>query len=283
MLILNDLIKYSFTAENIDKIVQGTAQPTYVLTKMSPYFSKELHMVSTENKVLNPAQQQQQQQQQPKTFYQPQQKDTLFWCLYIILNGLDEYEHAISKPGEIFKKEKETRFQLSQKFAAFYNANKSFIKSHKWKRSCLEANLIYNTMEFPTFACCCSMLNYKLIIFNDCIKSIVVPPSMDEEKTIVIRERMMKGDYVYELHRCCEGGAVEDVGAGNNDALADLPLSKLYEVPRFDIPLLSISSYRKADLEEICGKLGLSVTDKFGHALLKKELYVRVQNKMKRS
>mgnify|MGYP001304368145 CR=1 FL=1 len=61
MLILNDLIKYSFTAENIDNIVNGTAKPTYVLTKMSPYFSKELHMVSTENKVVqNPGQRQQQ-------------------------------------------------------------------------------------------------------------------------------------------------------------------------------------------------------------------------------
>ena len=274
MTILNELKQYSFDADNIDKILCNLKQPTYTLTKMSPYFTRELTIIPSKNTVI-----QGNNKKINSEFYQPQQKDTLFWCLYIIINGLDDYNFAMTKPGDIFKKERETRFQMSQQFDTFYKGNKGFVKDQKWKKTILESNLIYNTMEFPTFACCCSMHNYKLIIFNDCIKSIIIPPSLNEEKTILIHEKKMKDGSVYELY-------MVDGLLGKEEALPDhisLSLDKLHEVRRFDSPLLSISSYKKADLEELCGSLGVDVTDKFGHALLKKELYVRLQDKLKLS
>ena len=64
-----------------------------------------------------------------ETFYIPHSKDKLFWCYYILMNGLDSYQLLDTKK---FIEEKEQKIHLVEKL----RSQKNILKKYKWKKKC---------------------------------------------------------------------------------------------------------------------------------------------------
>ena len=102
-----------------------------------------------------------------ETFYIPHSKDKLFWCYYILMNGIDGYELLDTKK---FTEEKTQKINLVEKL----RSKKDMLKKYKWKKNTIEADLVYsNEISIETFMCICAISNINIaIIKNRCIYTL---------------------------------------------------------------------------------------------------------------
>ena len=88
----------------------------------------------------------------------PGEKDKLFWCYYILVNGLCNYQLLDNKK---FKEEKEQKIHLVEKL----RTHKDLLKKNKWKRNAIEHDLVYNdAISIETFMCICAISNLNVAI-----------------------------------------------------------------------------------------------------------------------
>jgi hypothetical protein len=176
-----------------------------------------------------------------KSTFVPIQKDTLFWCFYIMKHGLENYnllgEHT-------FVIEKKLKFQ----YVEDCRKQSDYLKSKKLiSMSELENQLANdNVIQLGTFLSLCVLENLNVIYFNSTtyyeivstefgvthvIEKQPTPPSLKYKKS--------KLDYNYGY-----------VGLLNED-LKTHRLS-CYKMETLDKPLKCISSYKVKEIEDIC-------------------------------
>ena len=101
------------------------------------------------------------------TFIVPTDKDKLFWCYYILMNGVDNYSLLDTKK---FVEEKKSKINLVEKL----RLNKDILKKNKWKKNAIEADLVYSEeISTETFMCICAISNINVMILkNRCLYTI---------------------------------------------------------------------------------------------------------------
>ena len=72
------------------------------------------------------------------SFFTPRQKDSLFWCFYIIVNGLAKYEYECEK--NYFTAEQEFKVKTIEQIKS--GQNKQILKEHKMSKNMIESGLM---------------------------------------------------------------------------------------------------------------------------------------------
>jgi hypothetical protein len=191
------------------------------------------------------------------TFIVPTDKDKLFWCYYILMNGVDNYSLLDTKK---FVEEKKSKINLVEKL----RLNKDILKKNKWKKNAIEADLVYSEeISTETFMCICAISNINVMILkNRCLYTI---------------EDMTCDDIQIIEHR--------SIGFGCNlldkkemDAKYNNYCTSFWKTENIKKPLQSISSYKIASLHDICKKLKLPIKNIDGKKIKKKDLYESIKS-----
>lgn len=225
------------------------------------------------------ARQQQQQQQQDNKIFVPKEKDTLFWCFYIMKHGETEYEKIKVQYPNSFIIEKQLKFGYIDRV----RKEKELVKSTKLiTLSELENQLANETkINVSTFFTLCAIENINVFYIGNNktyfeypdLNGILNYPLMhvvkrlDAHKKVKEKEKDISGgknDMKRKLDSAFYGyeGVKDDTTAYRN---------QLLKLDRLDKPIKPISSYKVNELLEICTKLGIQTSSTANKT--KKELY----------
>ena len=185
----------------------------------------------------------------------PNHKDKLFWCLYIILYGIDEYEMI----GTHFF-EKET--QLKFKFIEDVRKNKDMLKANQFKPlSSFEDDLANNAMiSLNTFMAILCIYE-KNICYKDGKKIFCSVRNPHDDSFLLTKLDPNVENYELEM--------------GNLESkIAELK-SKLFLLPSYQYKLKSISAYKTEELKEMCIKFNIDISS--SPKILKKDMYEKLK------
>lgn len=182
------------------------------------------------------------------TSFLPREKDKLFWCFFVMKNGLIEYEKLridIDKNESInMVTEKKLKIDYVNKL----RENKSIIKKYKIASLTDVENYLVNetTIDIKTFLILCILEELSVLYINK--KSYYelnfVSSSVVNNKQHVI---MFHGafKYTYEFDK--------------NEVDIQKYKDELYKLDNIDKPIKAFSSYKLGELVDICNKLSIEV------------------------
>lgn len=181
--------------------------------------------------------------------FSPHQKDKLFWCFFIILKGMDEYNMSQSN---LFSIEKDFKFKTIELF----RKKKSEMKALKMKLVDIEDNLINGrVINIKTLQALCFVYD-KSIIYK---QENMYYDFQYGEKYILI-ENYEKGD---EMHMNVSNNVIESIK------------EKMYFVDVVK-PIRGISYYNVTDIHNIASRLGIKIKDNKNKSKTKKTIYQEI-------
>lgn len=183
----------------------------------------------------------------------PDEVDKLFWCFYIIKNGIDNYQSIGQNHFQI-----ETKFKIStaEKLADC----EILLKQNKLKRPDVENELV-NEKKISMYGMKALCVIYKINIMFIFKKTFYKICGLSEDKTAFIKT---------DAHD--NFGIVEDI---KHDVL-DTIMSKYYEIEDYSKPIKSVSAYKLDELKVIAEKLDIKLVDAIGNKKTKKILYEEI-------
>ena len=194
----------------------------------------------------------------------PKEKDTLFWCFFILKFGLTKYELMYNK-SEI-----STR-QIKIEYVEKIRKEKQLIKTHKFDTfSNIENNLANEQfLNIKTFLTLCVLENLNILFVNNkCYYELRVN---DTDIVYIIYAINNNGNFYFTRY----GYKIETTTEAENIK------KDLYKIDSIDKPVKSLSSYKVSELIEICNKLSIEITNTDGKNKSKNELYELIIQKLK--
>jgi hypothetical protein len=185
-------------------------------------------------------------------FFFPCDKDSLFWCLYIIKNGITNYTKLVNRNFIIEKKIKINYVEQLRK-------EKLLLKPYKFASlTCIEDVLVNQTViNISTFLSLSVLSSLNIFFINK--KTYFELNMNDSNKVYIIKFFHEKNTYGFE--------------ESNKDSLEDFR-AKYYKVDNLDKPIKSIASYKTEEITEICKKLEIETMNQTKNkSKSKKELY----------
>ena len=192
-----------------------------------------------------------------ETMYRPRQKDSLFWCFYILKYGFSNYEMEIN--NQYFVVEKNEKF----KYIELLRKNKDLLKLHKIKPlTQLEDDLANKDKISPkTFFALCVLENINVLLVD---KRKVYELLINDTPTINIVHRNNETYY-----HSIELDVTEDICNKYRETY--------YKLTNFDTTLKGIGSYKLQELTDLCQKLNINIEDHKNKTLkqkmTKKDIY----------
>ena len=194
-------------------------------------------------------------------FLLPKFIDTLFWCYYIICNGISAYELV---HGDGFKDSLEMKIQLVYSV----RENKELLKKNKWKRNAIEDELVnHKTISVSAFMCICAISNFN-VVYIDGNKMYTLLNDEDITTNLNIIEKTANGYSIF---------------IGNNAETYQKYIQsreQLWQIDNITKPLRGISSYKAKDLQEICRKLHIDINNDKKMPKKKSLLYQMIREKL---
>ena len=193
-----------------------------------------------------------------ETIYKPKQKDSLFWCFYILKHGYSNYEMEIN--NQYFVIEKKEKF----KYIEMIRNNKDILKLHKIKPFTeLEDDLANKEkISVKTFIALCILENINILLVDKRKIFELTCVDITEQTPVHIIHR---NSQTYEHHI--------ELNVTNN--ILQNYREKYYKMSSFDTTLKSIGTYKLDELIDLCNKLDINIskneTDK--KKKTKKEIY----------
>jgi len=233
--VLKNLQDYMLDDENIDRALKMKMDTTVNKEKISINFVKP-----------------------KKSLFIPREKDTLFWCFYIIKNGDVKYETLYNKNEVIEKQIKITYIEKIRK-------EKQTLKIYKFDSiTSIESNLLNdNFINRKTFLSLCALENINIIYISK--KTYFELLMNDTNEVFIIHEINNSLNGKYNIKYGFEMGDVEIISGIKNS---------LYRVDNIDKPIKAFSSYKTQELIDICSKLAIEVINKdTNKKKSKKDLY----------
>ena len=191
-----------------------------------------------------------------ETMYRPRQKDSLFWCFYILKYGFSNYEMEIN--NQYFVVEKNEKF----KYIELLRKNKDILKLHKIKPlTQLEDDLANKDKISPkTFFALCVLENINVLL-------------VDKRK---VYELLINDSPINIVHRNNET-YYHSIELDVTEEICNKYRETYYKLTNFDTTLKSIGSYKLQDLTELCKKLNINIEDHKNKTLkqkmTKKDIY----------
>ena len=180
----------------------------------------------------------------------PQEKDSLFWCFYIMKNGDTNYEMLEHKNIITDKK-------LKIEYVEKIRKEKQVVKTYKFATlTHIENNLSNdNTIDAKTFLTLCAIENINvLFVKNKSFFELL----MNDTSEIYIVYWVGNGKFGYE----------------KNIDVSNSIKSTHYKLDNIEKPIKTISAYKLQELVDICQKLDIEFINKdTNKAKNKKDLY----------
>ena len=253
--IIDVLQDYMFTAKNLIRytkhIIPNSKQ---IKTKsnsnlQNKYIKKELK----ENKITT------KQLKLPcEKIYKPKQKDSLFWCFYILKHGYSNYEMEIN--NQYFVIEKKEKFY----YIDMLRNNKNILKIHKIKPFTeLEDDLANkDKISIKTFFALCILENINVLLVDKRKIFELTCTDIDNKHPVHVVHRNRKN---YEHY--IELNVTDNVLKNYRETY--------YKSSTLDASIKSIGSYKCDELIELCKKLdiNISVKQEGKKKLTKKDIY----------
>jgi len=195
-----------------------------------------------------------------ETMYKPKQKDSLFWCFYILKNGFSNYEMEIN--NQYFVVEKNEKF----KYVDLLRKNKDLLKIHKIKPlTQLEDELANKDKISPkTFFALCVIENINVLLVDKRKVYELLCTNIDDSHPINIVHRNNES-YVHSI----ELEVTEEIIKKYRETY--------YKLSNFDTTLKSIGSYKLEELIDLCKKLNINIEDHKNNTdkkkMMKKDIY----------
>ena len=168
--------------------------------------------------------------------FTPVQKDTLFWCFYILKYGENNYE-MLDNINIVLEK------TLKINYVEKIRKEKQIVKSYKFATLTHLENQLANEekIDLNTFFTLCVIENINVLYV---CKKTYFELLMNDDKIHIIRRLDNYSKYGYE---------------GIDQSKNELYRSTLFKVDDVEKPIKSISSYKVSELVEFCNKLGIEI------------------------
>ena len=193
------------------------------------------------------------------SFFIPKEKDTLFWCYYIIVNGIQNYEMLFNNT---YKEEKQQKINFIEKM----RHHKDILKKYKFKKTELEADLAYsNVISIKSFLAMCAIENKNIAVLkNRCLYTLI---SNDSQNIDLVT--MSEGRF-----GCLLLDEKEKTKTFNEYT------GKYWLIDNISKPLSGKSCYKLLQLQNIAKKLNIPLVNENGKKLKKIELYNLINEKI---
>ena len=224
--------KYMFSAENLLRYSADKIENT-----------KQIKSKTTNKPTIN-----------TQIFF-PQQHDQLFWCLYIIINGVDSYDMI---KNNTFKTEKEFKISAVEKLRHI----KDLLKINKLKINQVENELVNQSkIGLISLKALCILYELNIIYVNNRFYYKFEYGAKNVKNEIIICDKKGHGIHknVIEFSKEIE--------------------SSFLHIENMLKPITSISSYTIKELQIICEKLQITLLDETGKKKSKKGLYESILTK----
>jgi len=198
-------------------------------------------------------------------FFIPRQKDSLFWCFYIMKHGFEKYE-TIDFINIVVEK------NLKIEYIEKLRENKDVLKIYKFAPLTHIENVLLNEykIDMKTFLSLCVLENINVLFIN---KKTFLSLEMTSLNLNSINESEFSTHILHFFPDKNNYGLEKEVSKLKVEEYKN----KLYKITNSDKPLRAISAYKSEELMEICGKLGIETFNKEkGKTFLKKELYEEI-------
>lgn len=237
--VFNSLQHYMFNKENLTNMV---TQLETNIDKCNNKYSNHL--------AINSSIDTNKQNKTSSAIFYPKDKDSLFWCLYIIVQGDIQYEYNKSNR---FVLEKE----LKIKYITENRKHKSLIKTYKIASQIeIESNLGNdNIINMNTFIVLSIIEKINIIVVN---KRTYYESLMNDTDELYIIRQNSHGRYGFESASMKYKSEIE---------------TNYFQIGNINKPIKSISSYKLDDLTDISQKLKLNIHHDTGKKKKKTELY----------
>jgi len=188
-----------------------------------------------------------------KEYFIPKQKDTLFWCFYIMKNGIDNYDD-LNETGISIVTEKQLKIGFVEKL----RKEKQLIKIYKFASNThIENQLVNeNKIDIATFLTLCVLEKLNIVYLK---KKTYYELLMNDSNDIHVVNFTDYGKFGYKLSL-------------NNDV--NNIRTTLFKIDNIEKPLKALSAYKLSELVEYCSKLDISIiNEKTNKKKNKNELY----------
>lgn len=244
--ILIDLKDYMFDSKNLLHFTKHTIkEESEPIKRENPKLNidnqkkKTIESVTkkeVELQVINPV------AKQEKTIdknYYLKQKDSLFWCFFILKYGLSKYEMEIG--NQHFVVEKQEKFH----YIEILRQNKELLKMHKIKPlSGIEDDLANKErISIKTFFALCIIENINILLVDK--RKIYEVQINDEPLVNIVHRNSVSYEHYIEF-------STESVAKYRET---------YFKVSGFDDTIKAMSAYKVDELLELCDKLGINIKD----------------------
>jgi hypothetical protein len=211
------------------------------------------------------------------SFYTPRQKNSLFWCFYIIINGLGQYEYE----KNYFTAEQEFKVKTIERIKR--GESKQILKEHKMSKNMIESGLMGSCLEISPKILYALSLFYNVNIFY-VYKNTYYEMFANTNAKIYVIQFNPEINY-YSVSIDMHENRVEYI---ENIKKTCLELNNLDDVNK---PLRSITSYSLTELVNIAAKMNILDTHIYDETMkntgkkikskskTKNELYTEIMEK----
>jgi hypothetical protein len=227
-IVVSLLQNYIFTEKNMGITKMGTNK-TSTNSNVNAYANTRVKTKPIHNSISTP--------KKYERFFIPKQKDTLFWCFYIIKNGFSSYE--MEPPSYV--KEKNEKI----KYVELLRERKHLLKEHKIKPISDIEDYLANRdhINLKTFIALCILEGINIIILDTVT---YIEYTTDNSSNVFVIHKKPLSKYGIELN-----DSVESILHVNPEVIQTYRDSK-YKILNIDKPILSVSSYKLGELIAIC-------------------------------
>ena len=256
--IINDLQDYMFTSKNMLRYTKHIINfPSNVNKQMKPrqslknidspnknIDSPNKNIVSPNKNIDSPNKNMSVIKKKEETMYNPKQKDSLFWCFYILKYGYSNYEMEIN--NQYFTIEKNEKF----KYIELLRNNKDKLKIHKIKPLTeLEDDLANkDKISIKTFFALCviEQINVLLVVKRKVYELLCVNVDITHPIHVIHRNNETYEHFI----------EIEP-----SDKVIETYKNTYYKMSNFDSSLKSIGSYKLDELIDLCKKLDINIEE----------------------
>jgi hypothetical protein len=277
--IVNELQDYMLYKRTVDKAFNSMTHRTKELSELArvaaPYKKSEKVVLTTSGQLeevldVNAVSETHAISSSDTHVYRPHQPDSLFWCLYILLNGSESYE-TVNIENRPFMVENEEKIKMVD----LVRANKQTIKQSKLGSiATIESDLSVagKAISLSTFATICVLHGMEVLFIdktNNTFCEVLSCAGTDISPTTHIVYKSASS-----LRFECEPNVLRET--------AQSKCSDFFQLHSINKPIKPISSFTTSDLIETCQhpSLRLSVKDNLGKPLSKRDLYNVLTSKL---
>ena len=253
--LLKELEPHTFSIKNLTRFTKDII--SYSINeeqnKQNNHTSKNLN--ENLNKQINEKYKMKNKIKQNNDFFEPKQKDTLFWCLYVLLEGFGKYDML---GNQHFIQEKQLKFKYIEQL----RSKKDILKNHKIRPLTeLEDDLANKPqITLKTFIALSIINNLNIMVIHKHKYYETINNSSDNilEKHIIYRQdEPLK--YSLDLY--------------STDEKMQYYRDRYYQMIKIDEKIKSVNSYKIEELVQLASKLGIEISTIGSKKKTKKEIY----------